>query len=159
MLFWIQVIYCGYFCRFSLFYITFRLLSSVSSIAGFGIIHFLATFTGRSIVHALLFFPYFELLPLLLCFFFTPSVSKNPFWNSPTSLDPVWVLSLLFPRKALFCHSFSFLFSALSVIGFTLMCLEPILPFFMWWSTYTFTFHVAWSPRNSKLEPVTFFAQ
>lgn len=30
---------------------------------------------------------------------------------------------LLFPRKALFCHSFSFFFSVLHAIDFTLMCL------------------------------------
>lgn len=77
-----QVIYCGCFClsqcRFSLFCVTFRLLSSVSSIAALNIIHLLATLTERSIVHALLFFPYFELLPLAtLLFFHTISVQKS----------------------------------------------------------------------------------
>lgn len=38
--------------------------------------------------------------PLLLCFFFTPLVSKNPFWSSPASLDPVRMLSFLFPQKS-----------------------------------------------------------
>lgn len=32
-----------------------------------------------------------------------------------------------------------------------------MLSFFM--STYAFPFHVTWSPKNSKLEPVTLFAQ
>lgn len=99
-----QVINCGCFClsqcRFSLFYITFRLLSSVSSITALNIIHLLATFTERSIVHALLFFPYFELLPLATLLFFTSLVSKNPFWSSLASFDPVRIFSLLFPQKS-----------------------------------------------------------
>lgn len=78
-----QVIYRGCFClsrcRFSLLYIIFMFLSSVSSITALNIIHLFATFTGRSIAHVLLFFPYFELLPLATFLFFTPLVFRNPF--------------------------------------------------------------------------------
>lgn len=70
---------------FSLAY--FLLLSSVSSpTAAFNNIHFLAAFTGSSVVRALclFFFPYFKLLPLTTLLF-TPPTTKNPFWNSPAS--------------------------------------------------------------------------
>lgn len=159
-----QVIYCGCFClfqcRFSLFYIIFRLLSSASFVTAFNIIHFLATFTETSIVRALLFFSYFELLPLATWLFSAPLVPKNPFWSSPTPLDSVRILSLLFPQKSsvlswllvlLLCSQCLWFCSHVSISVY--MC-----PFFMWGSTCAFTFHDGWSPKDSELEPVTLSA-
>ena len=69
--------------------------------------------------------------PLLLYIFHTTYVQKsflgfyNLCWsykNMKFNLNFLWPF-LSFPRKALFCHTFSFLFSAVNVINFTLMCL------------------------------------
>lgn len=103
-----------------------------------------------------------------ISFHFWTSMSKNLFWNSPTSLHHIKILSIslilyespsLFPEKL--CSVTASLSSFLLSVSSTLhWCVYyPILPFFGWWSTYAFTFWVTWSHNNLKLEPLTLFAQ